>query len=336
MAERPLEQKSSESFIKGIALTFIIAIAANLLVKLPIISVVGPLVLAILIGMATKASLPVPTHLNTGITFASKKLLRLGIILLGFRLNLSDIAASGTSVIVLAVVNIVFTLLIVYAISTMLKVDRNVSLLTACGTAICGAAAIVAIAAQMKAKDEETVVSVATIAVLGTGFTIMYTLLFPFLGLSSSEFGLFAGATLHEVAHVVAAAAPGGAEAVDMAVLAKLTRVLLLVPVAIIVGLLFNKSDSTTSSEKQKLPIPWFIVGFLAVSVFHTFVPVSQQIVDLIMTASYTLLAMAMAGLGLNISMETLKKYGLRPLAAGLAGSVLLSIVGFMLVKLLV
>ena len=184
----------------------------------------GQLVIAILIGMVWRAAIGVPHDAIAGTNFASKKLLRFGIILLGMRLNLVDIAKAGPKVLVIAAVVITFTIFVVYGLTKVFKVEKKLGILTACGTAICGAAAVVAIAPQVKAKDDETAVGAAIIAILGTIFTLIYTLLYPVLGLSPYGYGVFSGATLHEIAHVIAAAAPGGSTAVDIAVIVKLTR----------------------------------------------------------------------------------------------------------------
>ncbi|WP_150818818.1 YeiH family protein, partial [Streptococcus pneumoniae] len=187
--------------------------------------IMGQLVIAILIGMVWRAAIGVPHDAIAGTNFASKKLLRFGIILLGMRLNLVDIAKAGPKVLVIAAVVITFTIFVVYGLTKVFKVEKKLGILTACGTAICGAAAVVAIAPQVKAKDDETAVGAAIIAILGTIFTLIYTLLYPLLGLSPYGYGVFSGATLHEIAHVIAAAAPGGSTAVDIAVIVKLTRV---------------------------------------------------------------------------------------------------------------
>ena len=215
-----------------------------------ILNIMGQLVIAILIGMVWRAAIGVPHDAIAGTNFASKKLLRFGIILLGMRLNLVDIAKAGPKVLVIAAVVITFTIFVVYGLTKVFKVEKKLGILTACGTAICGAAAVVAIAPQVKAKDDETAVGAAIIAILGTIFTLIYTLLYPVLGFSPYGYGVFSGATLHEIAHVIAAAAPGGSTAVDIAVIVKLTRVAMLVPVAILIGLWFGKSEG--SKEKDR------------------------------------------------------------------------------------
>ncbi|MEH7461573.1 YeiH family protein [Bacillus thuringiensis] len=331
-----LEKEKRFGFAQGIGITLLIAIVAKYLAQLPFLSIMGQLVIAILIGMIWRAAVGVPNQAIAGTNFASKKLLRLGIILLGMRLNLVDIAKAGPKVLVMAAIVITFTLTVVYALTRFCKVEKKLGILTACGTAICGAAAVVAIGPQVKAKDEEVAVSAAIVAILGTIFTLAYTLLYPVLHLSPYGYGVFSGATLHEIAHVIAAAAPGGSQSVDIAVIMKLTRVAFLVPVAISIGIWFQRGEETGQKKSWRdIPIPWFIFGFLAVSAFHSLGIVPEKIASDIVVISYMLMAMAMAGLGLNVEFKTFRKLGTKAFVAGLIGSVLLSVLGYALVHVL-
>lgn len=335
----PMNKKIGWGFVKGIGLTLVIAVAAKYLANLPFLTIMGQLVIAILLGITWRATIGVPSQAMTGVSFSSKKLLRYGIILLGMKLNLIDIVHAGPKVLAIAVINIVFTIFAVYGITRLFKVEKRIGVLTACGTAICGAAAVIAISPQLKASDEETAISAATVAILGTIFTLAYTLLFPVLGLSDTGYGIFAGATLHEVAHVIAAAAPGGKEAVDLAVIVKLTRVALLVPIAIVIGFLANRAELKTNGHANKvswksIPIPWFIIGFLVMSGVNTLGIIPEALSDQIVVMAYLLLAMAMAGLGLNVDIATFRRYGMKSFLAGLIGSVLLAGLGFGLVHL--
>ncbi|WP_146630391.1 YeiH family protein, partial [Bacillus anthracis] len=179
-----IQKKKRFGFSQGIGITLLIAIVAKYLAELPFLNIMGQLVIAILIGMVWRAAIGVPHDAIAGTNFASKKLLRFGIILLGMRLNLVDIAKAGPKVLVIAAVVITFTIFVVYGLTKVFKVEKKLGILTACGTAICGAAAVVAIAPQVKAKDDETAVGAAIIAILGTIFTLIYTLLYPVLGFS--------------------------------------------------------------------------------------------------------------------------------------------------------
>ncbi|MFJ7756084.1 YeiH family protein [Peribacillus muralis] len=322
-------------FTIGIGLTLLIAIAAKYLAELPFLHIMGQLVIAILIGVAWKSIIGVPSHAIAGTNFSSKVLLRMGIILLGMRLNLKDIFLAGPRTFAVGAISLVFAILVVYGLTRLFKVDKKLGILTACGTGICGAAAILAISTQIKAKEKDTAIAVATVAVLGTTFTFGYTILYPFLGLSDPGYGIFAGATLHEIAHVIAAAAPGGNEAVDLAVMVKLTRVALLIPVALLIGFLMNWKERSTSESKssfKSIQIPWFIVGFLLMSALNSSGYVPASVAEMLVSLSYILMAMSMAGLGLNIDLLTFKQYGGKPFAAGLIGSIVLSVLGFALI----
>ncbi|MET4561735.1 putative integral membrane protein (TIGR00698 family) [Lysinibacillus parviboronicapiens] len=322
-------------FIKGVLLTFGMALIAKYISTFPFFSILGQLVIAIIIGMAWKATFNVAESWQPGIAFSSKKLLRFGIILLGMRLNLADIYHAGASVFVIAFIDLLFALMVVYGLTKIFHVEKKLGILTACGTAICGAAAVVAIAPQIKANEKETAVGAAIVALLGTVFTLVYTMLYSLFGLSPTQYGIFAGGTLHEIAHVIAAAAAGGNEAVDIAVIVKLTRVALLVPVAIIIGIWYQRSENGQEKKAFSLSIiPWFILGFLAMSALNSLGIVPPAIAQSIVNCAYILIAMAMAGLGLNVEIKTFKQLGLKAFIAGLIGSVCLSVLGYVLVIL--
>jgi uncharacterized integral membrane protein (TIGR00698 family) len=328
-----INMKRNYAILAGIALTFIISLGCHWLSKLPILMIMGPMVMAIIIGMIWRSSLGVSSEMLEGSRFASKHLLRYGIILLGTRLNLQEVLATGVSLVGFAVGNVIFALLVVYGIAKLFHVEQRIALLSAVGTAICGAAAIAAISPILKAKDDEVAASVLTVAVLGTVFTVLYTLLFPWLALAPGQYGWLAGASLHEIGHVIAAAEPKGQAALDLALLMKLTRVALLVPVAL--GLAaamrlrsgIRTADRTQASDaagNTQTPMPWFIGGFLAMSALSTLGVLSSAVGQALIAAAYFLLAMGMAGLGLGVDLSTIKRSGLRTLAAALLGSVLL------------
>ncbi|RCX16722.1 putative integral membrane protein (TIGR00698 family) [Fontibacillus phaseoli] len=353
---RPYKRRQKIGFVQGLGLTLLLAVAAKYMAVLPFLNVMGQLVIAMILGMAWRAIFGVPAAIAEGISFSGKKLLRLGIILLGMRLNLGDIVQAGPSVLIIALIHITVTLFVVYGLASLFKVDSKLSMLTACGTAICGAAAVVAIAPQVEAGDEETAIGAAVVAILGTIFTLAYTLLYPVFGLTPEGYGVFSGSTLHEIAHVIAAAAPGGKEAVDLAVVVKLTRVAMLVPVALLVGAWVQRkrrgreAESADSVKRpdlpdaledhyknrgfRSIPIPWFILGFLLMSGVNTLGIVPQRLSAYLVAAAYLLIAMAMAGLGLGVDFAAFRRLGIRPFWAGLIGSLALSGLGWITVHL--
>ncbi|WP_445480872.1 YeiH family protein [Lysinibacillus irui] len=333
MRQNKVKSTLTPNFLKGILLTLLIALVAKYIATFPFFSILGQLVIAIIVGMVWRAVFKVQDTWQVGIAFSSKKLLRLGIILLGMRLNLADIYHAGASVFLIAVINLLFALMVVYGLTKMLKVDQKLGILTACGTAICGAAAVVAIAPQIKANQKETAVGAAIVALLGTVFTLIYTVLYSILDLTPTEYGIFAGGTLHEIAHVIAAASAGGNEAIDIAVIVKLTRVALLVPVAIIIGIFYRRMDKSEEKKGFTLSIiPWFILGFLAMSAINSIGIIPANVAQAFVNIAYILIAMAMAGLGLNVEIKTFKELGVKAFIAGLIGSVCLSILGYILV----
>lgn len=344
--ERSDKRWLSSGFLQGLGLTLLLAIIAKFMALLPFFSIMGQLVIAIILGMVWRAVFGVPDAAVGGISFSSKKLLRYGIILLGMRLNLGDIIEAGPSVLAIALIHIIVTILVVYWLASLFKVDSKLGMLTACGTAICGAAAVVAIAPQVEAGDDETAISAAIVAILGTIFTLAYTLLYPFLGLTPEGYGVFSGSTLHEIAHVIAAADPGGQAAVDLAVVVKLTRVAMLVPVALLVGVWAQwkrrklqgnhpeESAGLESGKSRSLQIPWFILGFLLMSGVNTLGIIPQQAAAQIVNVAYLLIAMAMAGLGLGVNFAAFRRLGIRPFWAGLIGSIVLSGLGMVTVHI--
>lgn len=319
----------SGNFWVGLGLTFFIACIAYVVAKVPYLEIVGQLVIAIIFGIVWKGAIGVKQQFRLGIEYASSRLLRVGIVLLGLRLNLMDIYHAGLPVFFYAFVLLVTTIAVVYGLCRAFRVNQTVSLLTACGTAICGAAAILAIAPIVKAKEQSIGVAVAVIALLGTSFTIVYTVLYTWLPLSDYQFGVFAGGTLHEVAHVIAASSVGGEQAENMAIVVKLTRVALLVPVAFGVMVWLDKGKKQAQVKKAP-PIPWFLFGFVAMSVLNTTGIIPQMIIDGCVVISYLFLAMAMAGLGLKMDVGILKKQGGIALLAALIGSVILVLTGYL------
>ncbi|WP_258359542.1 YeiH family protein [Moorella sulfitireducens] len=313
--------------IQGLGLTIMLALVARQLATLPILNIMGSMVLAILLGIAWRSFMAVPETAEVGINYASKKILRYGIILMGLRLDIPEIVAAGPQVIILDALAIFLAMVVITFLGQKLGLNKKLATLIAAGTGICGAAAIAAVAPVVRSRDDETAVAVAIIALLGTLFTIIYTLLYPVINLTSYEYGLFSGSSLHELAHVIAAAQAGGSASTDIAILVKLGRVALLVPVALLLGIIFASRNKTgTGWNWCQLQVPWFIFGFLALSGLNTMSFLPVPLTATMIQGGVFLLTMAMAGLGLNVSLEMIKRVGTRGLVIGLVGSVVLSL----------
>ncbi|MBC1286294.1 putative sulfate exporter family transporter [Listeria booriae] len=308
----------------GILVTLACSLAGKYLALLPGLQLIGALVIALILGMLVQVSRTVVVSAQPGTGFISNKFLRLGIILLGFRLNSEALADSGLKTIILAIVVVAFTIVTVYFLCKWLKVEDSLGLMAACGCGICGAAAVMGVSPQVKAKNDDAVLAVAVVCILGTVFTLIEVGLKPVLGMTPTQFGVMTGSSLHEIAHAVAAGGAGGTQALDASIIMKLSRVLLLAPVAVIVGIIAQRKAKATTDEKSKLPIPWFMGGFLLTSAIGTFVAMPAELLNGLVSVAYICLGMAMAALGMSVNFQVIIRRGGRVFLAATIGSVAL------------
>ncbi|MEW5550764.1 putative sulfate exporter family transporter [Peribacillus frigoritolerans] len=314
--------------ISGIGFTLIIAVLGFILAALPGLNHIGPLACAILLAVVYRQVFGYPQKLRTGIQFSSKILLRFAIILYGLKLNMIVIFHQGFPLLLRGTITIIFSIAVLMIIAKWLKADFNLSLLLSVGTGICGAAAIAAVSPIIKAKDEDTAMGVGIIALVGTVFSIIYTLIYPFLSIGPMNYGNWVGISLHEIGHVALAAAPAGQDALAHALLAKLTRVFLLIPVCFILMLWMKKKGKIEG--EARFEFPWFLIGFIVMSFVGSYiignkVMVSQKLMSYISDFTSFMLTMSMTGLGLNICLNELRTKAIRPLIAIIITSVLLS-----------
>ncbi|MDO5718138.1 MAG: putative sulfate exporter family transporter [Tissierellia bacterium] len=325
----------NKSFLYAFIITLICSILGKYLSMLPLLKVIGAMVISLLLGMAVQFIPGVKENTSSGVAFISNKFLRLGIIILGFKLNLSTLAAEGPKTLLMAVIVVTFTIIILYNWAKKAGINEELAMLTACGTGICGAAAIMGISPQVKAKSDDSVLAVAIICILGTLFTVIEVLIYPFLGLTPKQFGVMSGLTLHEIAHAVAAAGSLGPDIVEVATIAKLSRVLLLAPVAIIVGYLHHRKHKLESDMPKKVPIPWFMLGFLLTAFIATTIDMGQDLLNNLSSIAFLILGMAMAALGMNVNFEVLFERGKKLLPIAFAVSVITFFIGFLGAKIL-
>lgn len=283
----------------------------------------SPMIIGIILGMiyANSLRMHLPDTWVPGIQFCSKKVLRLGIILYGFRLTFQDVVAVGTAGIVIDVIVVTVTIIGGYWLGRLLRMDRDIALLTSIGSGICGAAAVLGAEATLRTKPYKTAVAVATVVIFGTLSMFLYPIAYRagILSLDPVQMGLFGGSTLHEVAHAVGAGNAMGGEIANITVIVKMIRVMLLVPVLLVLALWVASRKSAATAEggevagKSKIAVPWFALGFLAVIAFNSFDLLPAAVVDVINYIDTFLLTMAMAALGAETSVDKFKKAGARP-----------------------
>lgn len=329
------QQNTSLRFFLGVAFTFLIALLGYLLALVPGFDRVGQLACAIIIAVIYRQIAGYPDFIRSGIEFSSKKLLRLAIILYGLKLNMDVVFKDGLGLIARDAIIIVFAILVTIWIAKLLKADQMLSLLLGVGTGVCGAAAIAAIAPIVKSKDEDTAIGVGIIALMGTVFSVGYTLIRPIIGLSNTDYGIWSGMSLHELAHVALAAAPAGEDALAIALLAKLGRVFLLIPVCFIFIYIMKRKNK--DEQGAKVAFPYFLLGFILLSflgsyVFGHSIPMSQHTFDVIANITTWFLTAAMVGLGLNVNLKELRTKALKPLIAMTITSVLVSILSYFII----
>lgn len=331
------DSKQFGLWLAGIAFTFFIAFLGFLLAKVPGFDHIGQLASAIIIAVAFRQIFGYPEIVRAGITFSSKKLLRLAIILYGLKLNIDVVFRDGLGLLARDALIIAFAIGATVFLAKWLKADKDISLLLGVGTGVCGAAAIAAVAPIIKAKDEDTAIGVGIIALMGTVFAIGYTVVRPILPLIPTDYGIWSGMSLHELAHVAIAAEPAGEDALAIALLAKLGRVFLLVPLCFIFIYFMKRKSKGQEDEQSKIEFPWFLVGFIVLSIFGSYVlensiPVSEGVMAGISTITTWLLTAAMVGLGLNVSLKDLRERAMKPLLAMTIVSIFVSVLAYFII----
>lgn len=280
----------------------------------------SPMIIGIVLGMLYANSLRnnLPDTWVPGIQFCSKRILRVGIILYGFRLTFQDILNVGAAGIIIDAIVVVTTILGGVLIGRLMKMDRDIALLTSIGSGICGAAAVLGAESTIQTKPYKTAVAVATVVIFGTLSMFIYPIAYRsgILEMTPQEVGIYAGATLHEVAHAVGAGNAMGPDVANVAIIVKMIRVMLLVPVLLVLGWWVARRAARSAeggASKGKVAIPWFAVGFLAVIGFNSFDLLPMPVVDAINYIDTFLLTMAMAALGAETSIDKFKKAGAKP-----------------------
>ncbi|GMA16052.1 putative sulfate exporter family transporter [Deinococcus metallilatus] len=323
---------SFRSRLPGLALVALLTAAAYLLSMLPGLRVLGALGLALLLGLAVRGLFRLPPSVQPGAGYAARTLLRLGVVLLGVRLNFVLFAQAGVRVLLLDLAVIATGLLSMTWLARRLGLPRGLGLAVAVGSSICGASAIAAAAPVVQADEDEVSVAVAVCSLLGTVGVVGYSLLALPLGLSAQRYGLMTGSSLHEIAQVLAAGAAQGSHALDFAMLTKLTRVALLAPVLLLLGGLLARKQAVNAGTQAARPplLPPFLVGFLLVGVVSSTGLLPRPLTGAMQTASLLLTAASMAGIGLGVDFAVLRRLGGPALVVGSLGFGLLVLVAFL------
>ncbi|PIQ23990.1 YeiH family putative sulfate export transporter [bacterium (Candidatus Blackallbacteria) CG17_big_fil_post_rev_8_21_14_2_50_48_46] len=323
----------------GLGLAILVALLALWLAHWPSLQKLiplSPLMLAIAIGFVLGNLRPLPATTKPGLTFALKKLLRLGIILLGFKISLGQIQSMGWQGLFLVTLCVAACFGFTLWLGKKMGLNPKLTLLMASGTSICGASAIVATDAMIEAEEQDVAYAVAGITLFGTLAMVSYPLLQMLLHLSLQSYGLWVGSSIHEVAQVVAAGFAHGEQSGKLATLVKMTRVVFLVPVSL--GLLawsFKGRMQTAQASLKKIPLPWFVLLFVVMIGLNSLQVLPKEWVQGLIEVDQWLLTVSMAALGIETRLDKLRATGLKPLWLGLAASLFISLLSLSLLNLL-
>lgn len=299
----------------------------------------SPMIVGIILGMLYANSLRnnLPETWVPGIQFCSKRILRIGIILYGFRLTFQNVVEVGIPAICIDAIIVTVTICGGVLIGRLMKMDRGIALLTSVGSGICGAAAILGTESAIKVKPYKTAVAVSTVVIFGTIAMFLYPILYRngILDLTPQEMGIFTGSTVHEVAHVVGAGNAMGKEVSDPAIIVKMIRVMILVPVLLIISYSVMRAavKSGDASGRGKISMPWFAILFLVVIGFNSLNLLPAGLVDFINTFDTFLLTMAMTALGAETSIDKFRKAGAKPFILAFILFIWLMVGGYALAK---
>ena len=288
--------------------------------------VVGGPVFAILLGMVMALFWKEQGRARAGITFTSKKILQLAVVLLGFGMNLSSVAKVGAQSLPIILSTITTSLVAAFVLHKLLHMDAKISTLIGVGSSICGGSAIAATAPVIGADDEEIAQSISVIFL----FNVLAALTFPtlgrMLGLSNEGFGLFAGTAVNDTSSVTAAAAAWdgihGSNTLDTAAIVKMTRTLAIIPITLVLAFLRTRQEEksvrgTGVTVSLKEIFPWFVLFFVLASVVTTLLPLPAAVTGFLKSASKFFIVMAMAAIGLNTDVVKLVRTGGKPIFMG-------------------
>jgi len=352
--------------INGIVFVALVAAAATYIAELAPIAKLGisPLVVGIVIGIFYANTLHnhFPASWETGIVFSGKKILRFAIVFYGFRITFQQIAEVGMQGFMVSLLVLSSTMIIGIWLGTkVFKMDKDTSILTAAGASVCGAAAVLATEPVLKAEEHKTAVAVSMVVLFGTISMFLYPVLYStiiepatgFLHMDPKTFGIYVGGTIHEVAQVVAVPASVPGAPIDMAntaVIVKMTRVIMIAPMLIVLGLILSymAKKSGGESSKLKLVIPWFAVYFVGMaginSLIHNYTlsapaetaDMIKYIIGNVNMIDTFLLTMAMTALGMGTRFAKFKGLGLAPIYTAGGMFVWLVIGGFVITQMVV
>ncbi|MEO6884685.1 MAG: YeiH family protein [Jatrophihabitantaceae bacterium] len=315
-------RRRTTAIAPGLAVAILLACVATAVGRLA--PLLGAPVAGIVLGVLLSSSVGRHERLAAGIKFASKFVLQLAVVVLGSQLSLGQVAKVGGGSLPVMLGTLTVCLALAYWLGRRLGIATDLRTLIGVGTGICGASAIAAVSPVIKARSNDVAYAISTIFLFNVAAVLLFPPLGHALGLSQHEFGLFAGTAVNDTSSVVAAATTYGTDAGNYAVVVKLTRTLMIIPICLgLAALVRRRGDQIEAGSRPSVAarvlhlIPWFLIGFLLVAALNTVrvIPVSSH--HALAQVSLFLITTALAGIGLSTDFAGLRRAGARPLALG-------------------
>jgi uncharacterized integral membrane protein (TIGR00698 family) len=328
-------ERPRAAWLPGVAAAAGAAIVAWLLhLAIPAVPV---LTASVLLGIAVAQIRPARRWLDgvlaPGLALAARRLLRIGVVLLGLKLSLVDVASLGGVTIAAVVGILVSTFAVTWALGRWARLPGDQPLLLAAGFSICGASAIGAMSAVTRDRGKDAATPVALVTLCGTAAIVVLPVVGRAVGLTDVEFGAWTGASVHDVGQVVATAQTAGATALAIAVVVKLTRVVMLAPVVAITSAVVRHRGGSSGTRPPLVPL--FVLGFLAAVAVRTLVDLPESVVTGADTLQTALLAVALVGLGTGVRLERLARTGGRAVLVGLGSWLFIAVLSLVVVRML-
>lgn len=299
---------------------------------------ISPLALCVAFGFLIANLGTWPTFAHEGTALASKKLMRIGVALLGAQVSVISLKAIGVKGVITVILVVSFTIFGILGLSKLFKMTGDLGLLIGVGFGVCGATAVAAIRPQTRATQEETSYAIALISLCGTLSIFVLPFLGHLMGLSDQTFGAWAGAAVHDVGQVIATASVWSDDAVKSAIVIKLARVCLLAPIVLILSLRhrrFLKAEGENAQSSAKVPlVPFFVLGFIAVAILQNTLEISGTLHDFIVLISKVLLGAGLVALGSGVRWKAIRAIGPKPMLMGLIAWVIVGGVALTAVRI--
>jgi uncharacterized integral membrane protein (TIGR00698 family) len=304
--------------LPGLLLSIAVGVVATLLAQ--VVPLVGAPVLGILAGLLLSTVVAGRTWLAPGIKLAGKLVLQIAVVLLGAQLSLREVTTIGLQSVPVMLGTLSVCLLLAWLLGRRMGIERDLRTLIGVGTAICGASAIAATSPVIKARASAIAYAISTIFL----FNVVAVLTFPplghLLGLSQHQFGLFAGTAVNDTSSVVAAATSYGTAAGNYAIVVKLTRSLMIIPICLGLAALVNRRDrdaAPMSVRRVATLVPWFLIGFLIVVAVGSLGLIPAGVRSGTQTTALFLITVALSAIGMSTDVAALRRAGAKPLALG-------------------